>query len=87
MEEEKKTTHGLSSWRKVEAAMASPEINVELVCPQKISNFRPGIYDYDAKRHNLIWRVTKCMISSQEAHTKFNKYCKTIGSQDVYSED
>ena len=66
--------------------MASAEINVELVCPLKISSFRPGIYDYGAKRHNLIWGVSKCMISSQEAHAKF-KYCKTIGSQDVYSDD
>ena len=37
----------------VEEAVASAEINAELVCPLRTPNF-PGMHDYDHKRHNLI---------------------------------
>ena len=63
---------GLSD--KVKAAMASAEINAELVCPLGTPSFPMGTHDYDRKRHNLIERVSKCMISRQEAEAKFNEY-------------
>ena len=37
---------------KVEAAMASAEINAELVCPLGTPSFLPGTHDYDPKRHD-----------------------------------
>ena len=61
---------------KVEAAMASAEINAELVCPLGTPSFPPGTQDYDPKRHDLIEGVSKCMISREEAQAKFNEYHK-----------
>ena len=37
---------------KVEAAMASAEINVKLVCPLRTPNFPLGTHDYNPKKHN-----------------------------------
>ena len=72
---------------KVEAAMASAEINAKLVCPLQTPNFPPRIHDYDPKKHNLIEGVRKCMISRQEAQVKFNEYRETQGSHDeVYTD-
>ena len=70
---------------KVEAAMASAEINAELVCPlRRTLNFPPRTHDYDAKKHNLI----EGMISRQEAPAMFNEYRETQGSHDeVYTDD
>ena len=72
---------------KVEAAMASAEIGVELVCPLRTPSFPPGTHDYDPKRHNLIEGISKCMISPLEAQTKFDEYRDTLGSHDeVYTD-
>ena len=71
----------------VEEAMASAEIYAELVCPLRTPNFPPGTHDYDPKRHNLIERVRKCIISGQEAQAKFNEYHEAQGSHDeVYTD-
>ena len=61
---------------KVEEAMTSAEINAELVCPQTTSNFPPGTHDYDPKRHDLIERVSKRMISGQEAQVSSMSFAK-----------
>ena len=75
------------SWLKVEEAMTSAEINAELVCPLRTPNFPPGTHDYDPKRHDLIERVSKCMISRQEAQAKFNEFREALGSHDeVYTD-
>ena len=58
---------------KVEAVMASAEINAKLVCPLGTPSFPPGTHDYDPKRHDLIEGVSKCMIS-REAQAKFNEH-------------
>ena len=72
---------------KAEEAMASAEINAELVCPQRTPNFPPGTHNYDPKRHDLIEGVSKCMISGQEAQAKFNEYHEAQGSHDeVYTD-
>ena len=72
---------------KVEAAMASAEINVELVCPLGTPRFPPGMHDYDPKRHDLIEGVSKCMISREETQAKFNEYREAQGSHDeVYTD-
>ena len=72
---------------KVEAAMASAEINAELVCPLGTPSFPPGTQDYDPKRHDLIEGVSKCMISREEAQAKFNEYHEAQGSHDeVYTD-
>ena len=72
---------------KVEAAMASAEIKVKLVCPLITPSFPPGTQYYDPKRHNLIEEVSKCMITRQEAQAKFNEYHETQGSHDeVYTD-
>ena len=70
---------------KVEEAMASAEINAELVCPLRTPNFPPGTHDYGPKRHDLIEGVSKCMISRQEAQAKFNEYHEAQGSHDEYT--
>ena len=70
---------------KVEEAMASAEINAELVCPLRTPNFPPGTHDYGPKRHDLIEGVSKCMISRQEAQAKFNEYHEGQGSHDEYT--
>ena len=57
---------------KVEAAMASAEINAELVCPLRTPNFPLGTHNYDPKKHNPIEGMSKCMISRQEAQSKFS---------------
>ena len=56
---------------KVEAAMASAEIDAKLICPMRIPAFPPGTYN--PKRHNLIEEVLKCMISRPEAQVKFRE--------------
>ena len=72
---------------KVEEAMTSAEINAELVCPLRTTNFPPGTHGYDPKRHDLIEGVNKCKISRQEAQAKFNEYCEAQGSHDeVYTD-
>ena len=72
---------------KVEEAMASAEINAELVCPLRTPNFPPGMHDYDPKRHDLIEGVSKCMISGQEAQARFNEFREAQGSHDqVYTD-
>ena len=72
---------------KVEAAMASAEINAELVCPLGTPSFPPGTHDYDPKRHDLIAGVSKCMISREEAQAKSNEYHEAQGSHDeVYTD-
>ena len=48
----------------VHEAMASAEINAELVCHLRTPNFPPGRHDYDPKRHDLIEGVSKCMTRS-----------------------
>ena len=72
---------------KVEEAMTSAEINAEFVCPLRTPNFLPGTHDYESKRHDLIEGVSKCMISGQEAHAKFNEFREAQGSHDeVYTD-
>ena len=72
---------------KVEAGMASAEINAESVCPLGTPSFPPGTHDYDPKRPDLIEGVSKCMISRQEAQSKFNEYRIAQGSHDdVYTD-
>ena len=58
---------------KVEAAMASAEIDAKLVCPLRIPAFPPGTHNYNLKRHNLVEGVKKCMISRPEAQAKFRE--------------
>ena len=67
---------------KVEAAMASAEIDAKLVRPLRIPAFPPGTHNYNPKRHNLIEGVNKCMISRPEAQAKFRVYQETLGSHD-----
>ena len=67
--------------------MASAEINAELVCPLGTPSFPMGTHDYDRKRHNLIERVSKCMISRQEAQATFNEYREAQGSHDEVNTD
>ena len=62
------------------------EINAELVCPLT-SNFPPGMHDYDPKRYDLIEGVSNCMISRQEAQSRFNEYREVKGSQDEFYTD
>ena len=72
---------------RVEAAVASVEINVDLICPLRQPSFPPGTHKYDPSRHNLIEGVSKCMISWEEAQAKFNEYCGTLGPHDeVYTD-
>ena len=67
---------------KVEAAMASAEIDAKLVCPLRIPAFPQGTHNYNTKRHNLIEGVNKCLISRPEAQAKFREYRETLGSHD-----
>ena len=67
---------------KVEAAMASAEIDAKLVCPLRIPIFPPGTHNYNPKRHNFIEGVKKCIISRPEAQAKFTEYQETLGSHD-----
>ena len=72
---------------KVEAAMASAEINAEWVCSLGTPSFPLGTHDYDLKRHDLTERVSECMISREEAQAKFNEYHEVQGSYDeVYTD-
>ena len=72
---------------KVEAAMASAEIKVKLVCPLTTPSFPPGTHDYDPKRHSLIEGVSKCMITRQEAQAMFNEYHEAQGPHaEVYTD-
>ena len=67
--------------------MTSAETNAELLCPLMTPNFPPGMHDYDLKRHDLIEGISKCMISRQEAQSKFNEYREAQGSHDeVYTD-
>ena len=72
---------------KVEEAMISEEINAELVCPMRTPNFPPGTHGYNPKRHDLIEGVSECMISRQEAQSKFNEYREAQGSHDEVHTD
>ena len=67
---------------KVEAAMASAEIDAKLVCPLRIPSFPPGTHNYNPKRYNLIEGVNKFMISRPEAQAWFREYRETLGSHD-----
>ena len=67
---------------KVEAIIASAEIDAKLVCPLRIPAFPPGTRNYKPKRHNLIEGVNKCMISRPLAQAKFREYRETLGSHD-----
>ena len=72
---------------RVEAAVASAEINVDLICPLRQPSFPSGTHKYDPTRHNLIEGVSKSMIYRQEAQAKFNEYCGTLGPHDeVYTD-
>ena len=72
---------------KVEEALTSAEIDAEMVCPLKIPSFPPGTYEYDPKRHSLIEGVSKCIITREEARTKFNEYHNALGQHDeVYTD-
>ena len=72
---------------KVEAAMASAEINAELVWPLGTPSFPPGTHDYDPKKHDLIEGVSKCVISREEAQAKFNELHEARESHDeVYTD-
>ena len=72
---------------KVEEAMTSAETNAEFVCPPRTPNFPPGTHDYDPRRQNLIDRVSRCMISRQEAQAKFSEYHEAQGSHDeIYTD-
>ena len=71
----------------VEAAVASAEINVDLICPLRQPSFPPGTHKYDPSRHNLIEGVSKCMISREEAQAKFIEYCGTLGPHDEFYTD
>ena len=70
---------------KLEEAMTSAEIDVELVCPLRTPCFPPGTHEYDPKKHNLI--EGKCMITREEAPAKFREYHDALGSHDeVYTD-
>ena len=69
------------------AMLESPKWTREWVCPLSTSNFPPGTHDYDPRRHDLIEGGSKCMISRQEAQSKFSEYHESQGSHDeVYTE-
>ena len=72
---------------KVEEAMTSAEIDVGTVCPLKTPTFPPGTHEYDPNRHSLIEGVSKCMITREEAQSKFREYCDAHGPHDdVYTD-
>ena len=72
---------------KVEEAMTSAEIDIEMVCPLKTPTFPPGTHEYDPKRHSLIEGVRKCMISREEAQAKFREYRDAQGPHDeIYTD-
>ena len=72
---------------KVEEAMTSAEIDIEMVCPLKTPTFPPGTHEYDPKRHSLIEVVSKCMITREEAQAKFREYHDDQGPHDeVYTD-
>ena len=52
-------------------SVKTAQVNAKLVCPVRTPSFPPGTHDCDAKRHNLIVGVSKCMISRQDARVKF----------------
>ena len=75
-------THPLSSLRASVRNRGS-----ELVCPLGTPSFPPGMHDYDTKRHDLIERVSKWMISREEAQAKSNEYHEAHGSHDeIYTD-
>ena len=59
---------------KLEEAMISAEIRVELVCPLRTPSFSPGTHKYDPKKHNFIEGMSKFMMTREEAQVKFRKY-------------
>ena len=72
---------------KLEEAMTSAKIDVELVCPLRTPNFPPGTHEYDPKKHNLVEGVSKCMITREEAQAKFREYHDAQGPHDeVYTD-
>ena len=72
---------------KVEEAMASAEINAKLAWPMRTSNLPPGRHECDLKRHSLFERVSKCMITEEEAQVKFSEYCDAQGPHDkIYTD-
>ena len=72
---------------KLEEAMTSAEIDVELVCPLRTRSFPPGTHEYNPKKHNLIEGVSKFMISREEAQAKFREYHDAQGPHDeVYTD-
>ena len=72
---------------KVEEAMTSAEIDVEMVCPLKTQSFPPGTHEYDPKKHCLIEGVSKYMITREEAWAKFSEYRNAQGPHDeVYTD-
>ena len=71
---------------RVEAALVSAEISVDLICPLRQPSFPPGTQKYDPSRH-IIEGVSKCMISREKTHAKINEYCGTLGPHDeVYTD-
>ena len=72
---------------KREEAIASAEIDVELVCPSRTLSVPPGTHEYDPKKHNLIEGVSKCMITREEAQAKLREYHVAQGPHDeVYTD-
>ena len=59
---------------RVEAAVASADINTDLICPLRKPNFPPGTHEYLPTRHDLTEEVGKCMIARQEAQFNFKEY-------------
>ena len=71
---------------KLEEAMTSAEIDVELVCPLRTPCFPPGTHEYDLKKDNLIEGVSKYMIIREEAQAKFREYHDAQGPHEVYTD-
>ena len=72
---------------KLEEAMTSAEIDVELVCPLRTPSFPPGTHEYDPKKYNLIEGMSKCMITREDAQAKFRENHDAQGPHDeVYTD-
>ena len=72
---------------KLEEAMTSADIDVELVCPLRTPCFAPETHEYDPKKHNLIEGVSECMITREKAQAKFREYHDAQGPYDeVYTD-
>ena len=67
--------------------MTSAEIDVEMACPLKTACFPHETHEYDPNRHCLIERLSKYMITREEARTKFSEYRNAQGLHDeVYTD-